>query len=738
MTVASEAATKAPTLEPAGAVAQARARNWSDVFFLPALLLVWFAGCAVAFTLKRSQLLISIDGGTMRGLAHTQFEWGVPYLHSSLDFFQGLGDIFFQVNFTMFPSFVIAWLLNSESAAPIVIYLVIAIEITSAILFFGRCVGVSTLTAVAAAVLTVVIFFPMSAPTLIYPVMAVSPVVGTGIAVGLVMGGAFLRIGRAKWPSDLAWSLLILALMAWTALSGITVLILSAPSLLLYAASGVLAATTRGERWRKIGFAIVIATLLAITGPALYLVSLVIDTAAATFPLELANDRASFKFASLLFHWRSFGPTGPLLVGLAILGAIVAIFDRSNRTLRFFGITLLTYLGSRLTFATLTIIFDFWRGPSPIYFEFFVIPLYAIFAMYFLGRIFELAQWIGGWRAVSTRSAQALVVAGGVSAGVALAATTHSQNYGFEYPPRSTPFTTLMAQEAALTPGGPFRGRAVNMTGRSKSDPTDWFQLVTRDEALTEDIGNDLRMTGLRAFRIPVLFEYTPTITPAFYAITTRLLAEPGDKQMRSVQVTRRLNVPVLEMLGVRYVITDAPSDSGAALRATQPVKGATLYLYETPKANLGNYSPTIVRKASTAVEIMNRLADPAFDASREIVADVPGGGEALTPATNARLTFDGVALHVAAESTGRSILLLPLEFSRCLGVESAQGPAPLLFRANLLQTGVLFSGKLDASISLRTGPFFLNPGCRLSDFFDMRALQIGELPPVIAAAGAK
>jgi hypothetical protein len=738
MIAASEVTAKASRFERAGLVAGERARSWSASLFLPLLLLFWLGGLAVALALKRSQLLISIDGGFMRSLAHSQFEWGVPYFRSSLDFLQGLGDIFFQVNFTMFPSFVIAHFFNNETAAPVIIYLVIATEMTLAILFFGRRVGVSRSTSLAAAVLTVLVFFPISSPTLIYPVMAVSPLVGTAVAVGLTMGGAFLSIGRANWPVDLAWAALILALMAWTALSSITGLILSAPFLLLCALSGVLAATSVGERWRKIGFVIIIAALLATTGPALYLLSLVFDTAAATFPLELANDRASFKFASLLFHWREFGPTGPLLVSFAIFGALVAIFDRGSRTLRFFAITLLTYLCSRLTFATLTIIFDFWRGPSPIYFEFFVIPLYAIFATYFVGRLFELMRWVGGWRAPSARGAQALVVAAGVLASVAFAARTHSQNYGFEYPPRSTPFTELMTQQAALPPGGPFRGRAVNMTGRAKDDPTDWFQLMTRDEALTEEIGNDMRMTGLRAFEIPSLFQYTPTITPAFYAITSRLLARPGDKQMRSVQVLRRVNVPVLQMLGIRYVVTDAPSDDGATLRATETVKGATLYLYETPKPNLGDYSPTIVHKASTAVDVMNRLADPAFDASREIVADVLGGGEGLAPAMNARLAFDGVALHVAAESSGRSILLLPLEFSRCLAVDSAQSPAPLLFRADLLETGVAFSGKLDASISLRTGPFFLDPGCRLGDFFDMRTLRIGELPLAPAAAGAK
>jgi hypothetical protein len=100
-----------------------------------------------------------------------------------------------------------------------------------------------------------------------------------------------------------------------------------------------------------------------------------------------------------------------------------------------------------------------------------------------------------------------------------------------------------------------------------------------------------------------------------------------------------------------------------------------------------------------------------------------------LVPAHNAYLTFGGGSLRLHAESDGRSIVLVPLEFSRCLETRALENEKPLLFRANLVETGVLFSGRLDTTLSLRTGPF-LNPTCRLRDFFEARALQIGKVPP--------
>jgi hypothetical protein len=101
-------------------------------------------------------------------------------------------------------------------------------------------------------------------------------------------------------------------------------------------------------------------------------IGMVTDTAAATFPLELTNIRANFLNALILFQWHAFCPTGSLLVGFAIAAAMISIPDRLHRTLRVFAITLLTYLGTRLSFAVLTIVFDFWRGPVTLYPEFFV------------------------------------------------------------------------------------------------------------------------------------------------------------------------------------------------------------------------------------------------------------------------------------------------------------------------------------------------------------------------------
>ena len=95
------------------------------------------------------------------------------------------------------------------------------------------------------------------------------------------------------------------------------------------------------------------------------------------------------------------------------------------------------------------------------------------------------------------------------------------------------------------------------MIGRSIDRNIDWLDLHAIDGALIRATGNDHRLVGLHYFGIPGMFVYTPTISPFFYAVTSRLLAKAGDMQMRSVMVLREIDPRILAMIGVRFVITD-------------------------------------------------------------------------------------------------------------------------------------------------------------------------------------
>jgi hypothetical protein len=180
-------------------------------------------------------------------------------------------------------------------------------------------------------------------------------------------------------------------------------------------------------------------------------------------------------------------------------------------------------------------------------------------------------------------------------------------------------------------------------------------------------------------------------------------------------------------------VITDLPI-FGATLRVQLPIPvspkarrllgfdksdfdGFDLYLYEFDGVNLGQFSPTETKLAADANQTLTYLADAALALDRTVVVHEPIPNP-LTPAKLELFTVGRDHYRLQATSEGRSILLLPFEFSRCLKITDAAGGTPRLFRADLLLTGVLFERELDARISFHTGPF-LNSRCRLDDLAD-------------------
>ena len=604
---------------------------------------LWLSGTVIAFHIKNTQLFASGDGMYIRSLAQRQFAWRLPLFSTSLDWFQGIGDIFFAINFRLLPAFIVGSLFANPISAKVAIYGVVLSELTLSVVFFGLSLGVSSTVAIAAAIVTCLVFLPFTSPSLIYPISALTPQLGSVIAGALVAGAAFLHFGRRGWRSDLAFAVIFLALILWMVFVSITGLVLTGPFMLLCIISGTIAATSSSERRLKI-ILIGVAAFLLVSGPAIYFTGILLDTAAVIFNFELPNDRATFYFTSILFHWRSFGPTGPLLLMSSVCGALLIAFNRNSpRTLWVFSITLLTYLGSRLSFAVIIVLFDFWRGPAPLYFEFFVVPLYAIFAAHFFLRVIGTI-----WRLfclpfpTPASSAIALLSCG---AAVALVLATHSNSpdHAFRFPPAETPITKYLADASGLQPNSIFRGRTVNMNPRSIDRNVSWQDVYDYDVGVWQATGNGMRTAGLHFFGVPTLFEYTPTISPFFYALTTRTLALQGDKQFRSSLVLRDIDPRILAMLGVRYVITDREYSGSTTLRMTLPTPQRTYFLYEIADPNLGNYSPTTFDEASTAADITARLESPSFDPRSEVIGVVPGGDtRQLRPASHAKLTFLG------------------------------------------------------------------------------------------------
>jgi hypothetical protein len=87
-----------------------------------------------------------------------------------------------------------------------------------------------------------------------------------------------------------------------------------------------------------------------------------------------------------------------------------------------------------------------------------------------------------------------------------------------------------------------------------------------------------------------------------------------------------------------------------------------------------------------------------------------------------------GVAL--SASSAGQSVLVLPVQFSHCWRIVS--GSNATLFRANLMQLGVLFSGELRLELRQIFGPVG-DSACRVLDAADAAQLRMLDAVGTVA-----
>jgi len=181
------------------------------------------------------------------------------------------------------------------------------------------------------------------------------------------------------------------------------------------------------------------------------------------------------------------------------------------------------------------------------------------------------------------------------------------------------------------------------------------------------------------------------------------------------------------QALGVRYVggyeplhLPDLENFWFVSFPRRPPGNPPALWvIYQIPDVNLGNYSPTEITITRSAAEIVAALGAPTFDFTRQAVLSTEVR-DPLVPARDMKLSVVRGGLHFSGRSDGTSLVVLPQQFSNCLRAHDA---GVRLVRANLIMTGIIFSGAVDTDISFDYGIF--SPGCRRADFADMKQLGI-------------
>ncbi len=302
--------------------------------------------------------------------------------------------------------------------------------------------------------------------------------------------------------------------------------------------------------------------------------------------------------------------------------------------------------------------------------------------------------------------------------------------------------------ESRLTPGAQFNGRFAMMFPTDYPDCCpDWddfdeklpignmsgIQMMTLSMLPFFEFGRDLQYIVPWSLKVPTLTEYSPLISSQSYLFLSETLAKSGDKQSRSILVLREVNPKIMEMLGIRWLLTDAlikgksptvtvrgkVSNRQDGSRINQPTKDLTLYLYEFAGANFRGWSPTSVSYSSDTLTTIKKVESSSFDPRRDVIVDDVGSDKSdLTKVVVQNLSLVTNGYKVRAKSVGESILVLPIEYSHCWiwsSVEPGNEKFPTIVRANGALVGLHFVGSIDGKITFRTGPFKM-PGCKLKD----------------------
>jgi hypothetical protein len=296
----------------------------------------------------------------------------------------------------------------------------------------------------------------------------------------------------------------------------------------------------------------------------------------------------------------------------------------------------------------------------------------------------------------------------------------------------------FLADNISQSIGRPFRGAVL-------------FDFYTYSIHLTHD---NLWIRG-----VPTIVQYGQLVTPQSTYFNAEVLKNDArimgpNGFMPFVSPYPEVFSRVLPMLGTRYFVVGNHSDplyfialayevgQSLASESGYPVTllpqgayhlggpAARWYVYEVPHPNLGDYSPTIAMTAETGAAAAAMMFRPDFDFTKQVVLSA-AIDTSLVPARNMQMSLIRGGLHVSGQSDGASLVVLPQQFSHCL---RARDERVRLVRANLMMTGVIFSGDIDTDIISDYGLF--SARCRWADISDIKKLKIQIDARVVPLSG--
>ncbi len=698
------------------------------LLFSIACLFVLYLG----FALNQDCLLAAMDGAIEIIQGKTQIANRPLFNQVGVSPFEGSFDAYYPLSHDyVLPSVVVRFLFG-EFPDKLTTFFVLAVFLFLATYWLARTIGIERPAALLGSFLLPLFAFPglVNSPSKFYFLFTLSPNPAQIVGLSLLIVAALWTLDGKGPRAKYALLLVPVICLTFAILGFAGYLPLMIPATMLYGGASLLDARRLRDNVPRVVAMLLMIAVPAALGALEYLYGLFQYTAYNFFSHEFEQVRNNLRFAST---FRT--AYGALAIILGLAGAVWTAYAETGR-LRLFAWTHLVVTAVFLVTAVAVVRFiPSYKGISPVYIETCFWPHTLIFAAVAIMKVARAighliggmslgpaVAWLVGNSAASTLALIIVLVAGYNTAVAGLGRPSPCKNFAFSYF-KPTAITEILQRNIAIKPGSTFNGIAATIDGIEGRPSVTWQELHAYDNKVWKAIGNEHRMPGLWNYAIPTLFQYGSFRSPPYYLILTDFFTRPADRQERSGLALTRIHAPMMRLLGVRYVITDTETDAGKIV-AGIPVTGhANLRLVELANVNLGNYSPTEIERVPDFRSGLAALHDPNFDGRRKVLTDAEFGGPFVS-AQLERLVYQKDGFHLRAESTGLSMLVLPIQYSHCWSVEG-EG-APDLFRANLMQLGVRFRDKLDAKLVFRYGPIFAG-ACRTEDLRDMTRLRVAE-----------
>src|SRR5262249_25081367 len=135
--------------------------------------------------------------------------------------------------------------------------------------------------------------------------------------------------------------------------------------------------------------------------------------------------------------------------------------------------------------------------------------------------------------------------------------------------------------------------------------------------------GNGLHTFGWQVWGIPTLSQYSYFISPDYFYLYTHVCNRSGEGHRPNVLAMTKLDVRLLQMMGLSYLVTNVPQDATTTgMRLVMAGQG--LYVYRAPNPNLFSSSPTNPRLATSWAASLRQMTAPGFDPTRDVVVYEP------------------------------------------------------------------------------------------------------------------